>query len=866
MPNVRTFYQSFAGGEMSPELFARLEDAKARSGAATIRNFIVTPQGPVMNRPGFVFVREVKDSTKKVRLLPFTFSPTQTLVIEMGENYFRFHTEGGTVLSGGVPYEVVHPYVEVDLFDVHYAQSNDVLTLVHPNYAPRELKRLGATNWTLSTITFGSALSTPAQPTVTTSLGGVIKIASTDAANEYVNTTTEHGLSVGDSVYISGANNNLIGLPDGYYIVSSVVSTTTIKVQDYNGNPVNISGNTQTGTIQFAPKVFDITNKYVVTAANDETEESNPSPASAVATNNLRVPGSYNRVSLAEAVTGATRYNWFKLNGGIYGFIGQSSELSFTDDNIAPDMAITPPTPEAVFNGAGKYPGAVGYFEQRRIFAGTTNAPQNVWMTRTGTESDLRYAIPIRDSDRIAFQVASRERHTIRHIIPSTSLLMLTDVGEWRVFGAGDSALTPTSVAVRPQSYVGANNVQPAVVNNSVVYCAARGGHVRELGYNWNVQAFLTGDLSLRATHLFDDYEITDMAYSKAPQPVLWFVSTSGRLLGLTYVPEQQVGAWHWHDTQGAFESVTAVTEGEDDAVYVVVKRTINGITKRYVERMARRETVLEDAVFMDSAVSFNGTNTGFRTLSIIPGFLQPLSSWGPDASLRLQSNAAGFFSLAQFTNGDQPVYVLTAADGSRVRFTGTAYVNDMLIEGKVDRTVPEDLRSLATFAWASTVRTMNAAHLTGSGRTWRSSRETLAVLADGAVEAFSTTPGGQVVLSRPAVKVTVGLPYVSDLQTMPLTLQVDGSFGHGRQKNVNKAWVRVYQSSGLFVGPSPAELVEHKQRTTEPPGTPPRVTTGELQVVLTPTWANDGQIYIRQAAPLPLTVVGMALEVAVGG
>jgi hypothetical protein len=499
----------------------------------------------------------------------------------------------------------------------------------------------------------------------------------------------------------------------------------------------------------------------------------------------------------------------------------------------------------------------VGYFEQRRIFAGTTDAPQNVWMTRTGTESDLRYSIPIRDSDRIAFQIASRERHTIRHIVPSTSLLLLSDAGEWRVFGAGDSALTPTSVAVRPQSYVGASNVQPAVVNNSVVYCAARGGHVRELGYNWNVQAFLTGDLSLRATHLFDEYEITDMAYSKAPHPVLWFVSTSGRLLGLTYVPEQQVGAWHWHDTQGSFESVTTVTEGEDDAVYVVVKRSINGQARRYVERMARRETVLEDAVFMDSAVSFDGTNktSTTMTVSLVPG---AATQWGPAGALRLTASAAVFSPASFVVGAPGPVYELTAADGTRVRFTGATYISTTVIEGQADRSVPMDLRAVATTAWAFAARSAPAGHLYATPG--------LSVLADGAVEPYSVGAFGEVTLSRPAVKVSVGLPYVSDLQTMPLALQVDGSFGHGRQKNVNKAWVRVYQSSGVLVGPTPAELVEHKQRTTEPPGTPPRVTTGELQVVLTPTWANDGQIYIRQAAPLPLTVVGMALEVAVGG
>lgn len=143
MANIRTLQRSFSGGEISPEMFGRNDDAKYQSGLARCRNFITKPQGPAENRPGFAFVRAVKDSTKKVRLIPFTYSTTQTMVIEMGPGYFRFHTQGATLMSGGVPYEITNPYAEADLFDVHYVQSADVLTLVHPNYAPRELRRLG---------------------------------------------------------------------------------------------------------------------------------------------------------------------------------------------------------------------------------------------------------------------------------------------------------------------------------------------------------------------------------------------------------------------------------------------------------------------------------------------------------------------------------------------------------------------------------------------------------------------------------------------------------------------------------------------------------------------------------------------------
>lgn len=683
MANIRNLQRAFSGGEVSPEMFGRIDDAKYQSGLAKCRNFIPKPQGPAENRPGFAFVRAVKDSTKKTRLIPFTYSTTQTMVVEAGAGYFRFHTMGGTLLLTGSPYEIANPYAEADLFDLHYVQSADVLTIVHPNYAPRELRRLGATNWQLSTIAFASPLSAPGAPTVTT------------------------------------------------------------------------AGCTAT----------KYTYSYVVTAVDaDGVGESAASGVGSVASN-LFETGCTVTITWA-AVGGASRYNVYKQQGGLYGYVGQTTGLSIVDDNISPDLGKTPPTYETVFNTGGEYPGAVSYFEQRRCFAGTTNKPQNIWMTKSGTESNMSYSLPIKDDDRIAFRVAAREANTIRHIVPLTQLLLLTSSAEWRVTSVNSDAITPSTISVRPQSYVGSSNVQPVIINNTLIYGASRGGHVRELAYNWQASGFITGDLSLRAPHLFDTYDIVDMAYVKAPQPVVWFVSSSGKLLGLTYVPEQQVGAWHWHDTDGVFESCTTVAEGSEDVLYCVIRRTINGASVRYVERMASRQFVNHaDAFFVDCGATYSG--------------------------------------------------------------------------------VPADNIS-------------GLSHLEG---------KTVSILADGAVHPQRVVTGGAITLDVEASTVQIGLPIIADLQTLPITVQLqDGSFGQGRYKNVNKVWLRVYRSSGIFVGPSATELTEAKQRTTEIYGTPPALKSEEIQIALTPSWADSGQIFVRQSDPLPLTVVSMTAEVALGG
>ena len=899
MALTRTYTRSFAGGEVSPEMWGRIDDVKFQTGAAKMLNFVALPQGPAENRAGTAFVREVKDSTKRTRLLPFTFSTTQTMVLEMGAGYFRFHTQGATlgpgtpaayngattyavgalVSSGGVNYyciaattgnappnatywyalpagiyEIPNPYAEADLFDIHYVQSADVLTLVHPNYAPRELRRLGATTWTLTTISFASTVTSPTSVTVTANRGEALDLIGFTAANPGVaHTTAAHGLAVGDPVYLDGGTWTN-PFPDDYYIVAGISAGDKFTVRSYSTgialDTTSYGTWSSGGYVQFGDKALDFTSYYVVTTVSPNgIDESAPS-SSASATNNLNAQGSSNTITWS-AVSGAARYNIYKRQNGLYGLIGQTDLTTFTDNNIAPDLGITPPIVDTVFASSGNYPGAVSYFEQRRVFAGTTNAPQTMWMTRTGTESDISYHIPLIDTDRIAFRVAAREANTIRHLVPLTQLLALTSAAEWRVSPVNSDTITPTTISVRPQSYVGANNVQPSIVNNTVVYCSARDGHVRELGYSWQASGFLTGDLSLRATHLFDSFDITDMCYSKAPQPLLWFISSTGSMLGLTYIPEQQIGAWHQHETDGDFESCAAVAEGTEDRLYVIVKRTIGGVTKRYVERFASRQVNdLEDCFFVDSGLTYDGTNTTATTVTVTGG-----STWSPADVLTITASSGIFQFPATTDVGD--AIVLTDANGNKYRLTILSTSSTMVATARTDILLPAALRGVATATWAWARDTVGGlTHLEG---------KTVSILADGDVMPQVTVTGGVAVLQRPATVVHVGLPYVSDLETLPMALQME-AFGQGRAKNVNQAWLRVYRSSGIFVGPDADKLVEAKQRTTEPYGSPPALKTDEINVNLTPTWQQAGRIYVRQSDPLPLTIVGLTIEVSIGG
>lgn len=819
---MRGFSRSFSGGELTPEFFGQITDAKFQTGLALCRNFRVLPHGPVQNRAGTQFVRMAKFAAKRTRVIPFTYSTTQTMVLELGDQYIRFHTQGATLLvptlppaawdsidnyatgdmvsQGGVnyvcvlpnlnqappnatfwrllpatgEYEVPTPYLEADLFDIHFVQSSDVLTLVHPNYPPMELRRISATVWELTTIVFTTTVPPPTAVTVHATRGGtpttptfmqyaVTSVAAnnideslisspavestaqatiagiTNANPGVFSTAAAHGLGLGASANVSGVL-GMVQINGLNYTINSTPSGSSFTLA-LGGVPVDTTafGAYSSGGQLFLNGVYQ----------------------------NLFDTGAQNEISWT-AAPGAVRYNVYKFSNGLWAFVGVAAGTSFVDDNIAPDLGNSDPVSFMPFGTPGNYPGAVSYYEQRRTFGGTLNAPQSLWMTRSGTESNMTYSIPSKDTDSINFRVVAREANTIRHLVPLNFLLALTSAAEWRITSINTDALTQLSIDVKPQSYIGANNVQPMIVNSNLIYAAARGGHVRELAFTYNPygSGYVTGDLSLRAPHLFDTFDIADATYSKAPYPMVWLASTNGSLIGLTYVPEQQIGAWHHHDTLGgSFESVTCVAEGVEDILYCVVNRVLNGTQVRTIERMPSRAfTRLDDCYFVDCGATYSG-----------------------------------------------------------------------------------------------------AAATTISGLTWLAGC-LVSILADGAVvEPQTVSPSGTITLATAASTVQVGLAITADLQTLPLVLNADG-FGQGQKKNINAVFLRVKDSSGIATGPSFDALTAFKQRTTEPYGSPPRLLNQEVQVVTKAAWTDDGQACVRQSDPLPLTVVSLTLDSATGG
>lgn len=261
-----------------------------------------------------------------------------------------------------------------------------------------------------------------------------------------------------------------------------------------------------------------------------------------------------------------------------------------------------------------EFPRCSGQFDQRRVFAGSKSSPLKVWMTNPSQQSLMMTHVPLQADDCIEVVAVSEDADMIRHIVGMESLLLFTGSGEMRV-GSSSGGISPGSIVIRTQSYVGANAVKPVVSGNNVVFISARGGHPYQTVYSEQVASFAPSDIGVRCPHFFDGKDIVDMALSKSPINSLWCCSSDGSLYCATFLPEQGINAWTRVDVQGKVESVCAIAEGTEDHVYITVRR--NGTV--CLERMsdviidgdnnARFVDSFLDAMFTSPQTSITGLN-----------------------------------------------------------------------------------------------------------------------------------------------------------------------------------------------------------------------------------------------------------------
>lgn len=884
MARIGTQQASFIGGEISPRLYGRVEFAKYLSGAETIENFIVRPEGGLMRRHGTRFAGETKTHAKQSRLIPFIFSTVQAYILEFGDGYIRIWKDyapitsstktvtgisrdnpavvdatahgfanGDRVVIAGVGgmgqvnnreftvanqhadwfelsgvnsigydaytmggmvskiYEIVSPYVEADLNAIVLSQSADTLYIVHPFHAPHTLTRTGHTSWTLAAMSLErgpfAALNgdvgarvmctiTPGryQPGDPVSIKASSPIFSTGHKGSYFYmqeiyfdqlavspwaSTLAINPVIGTQISSSGNVYSLVDVGNGQGTGSVIPSHTEGDAWD---NPTGNAG-TNYKKWRYLHSRWAIVKLDTFTDAKNMSGTITTYLCNGLAPLSKTITGVTNSAGICRVTSAGHGYNEgdyvsiFGVGGAIeangdWKLINVTTNTFDLANSNAPSTYISGGGAKrfstflwahSAFSDARGFPSAIALHEQRLVFANTAQQPFGFWASTSG---DYANFLPgTKDDETISYNIAANQADPIRWITSGSDLVIGTLSQEFAAYGGGlGDPITPSNTRIVPQSGEGSNGVQPAKVGVETLFVNRAGRKVFSLVNQADVGAYVAMDLTEIAEHLTLNATIVRLAWAKNPTSTLWALRTDGTLLSMTYRREQQVFAWSKHLINGFAESIAVIPspDGTTDDLWMTVRRTINGSTKRYVEFMAP---------------PFEPTGANDKTLM---GFL--------DSALRYSGPAVSALS--------------------------------------------------------------GLFHLEG---------QTVKVVANGALHPDRVVSGGKIALETPATNVWAGLAYASRVRTVRQEVQAMGT-AQGKTKRIPRITVRVHNSIGGLIGPGDEVTMEDLVRRdqSDPMDASPPMRSGDFDAYLASDFDVDGRIAIVQAEPMPLDIISI--------
>lgn len=817
---------SFAGGEIGPSLYGRIDMAKYSVALRVCDNFIVRQYGGVENRPGTKFVAAAKYPDRKCRLIPFQFSTVQTYALEFGHNYMRVIKDGAVVLTtGNVIYEIATPWAESDLFNLKFTQSADVMTICHPSYPPKELRRYAHDNWQIIDVVTNNG---PFEDINTVQTSTVYASAETGTITLTSNVAIFGAEQVGKLFYLeqpavdsipvwetskTTAINDVRRADSNYYRANTAGKTGTLRPSHDEGmawDGWGGSGDTDTGVQwEYLHSGFGIA-RITAVASN---------ALSATATVISRIPS--NVVGSTKASYKWARFAWNSVNG---------------------------------------YPSTVTYYQQRLFFAASAAQPQTIWASRTGDYKDFGKNLPVQDDDRIVYTYAGRQVNQIRHLIDVGSLIVLTSGGEFVAKGDQNNTLTPSSFALSSQGSNGSSIVPPIAVANIALFVQEKGSVIRDLAYSFDVDGYQGNDLTILANHLFQKHSIVDWSFAIVPYSSAFCVRDDGKLLVMTYLREQQVFAWAPQSSDGLYESTCSISEGNEDAVYFSVQRVINGQTVRYIERLSSRLFLDDqDAFFVDCGLSYDGRNTGnYRAVTLTGGS----GSWPYEQQYTLTITGGTYFTSGDVGAQIQLPYTGQDPDSGadvamELRCDIISITSGTAVVVQVNRDVPAVLQNVATTNWQMARETFSGlSHLEG---------QAVNILSDGNVEPQKVVTGGAVTLESPGAVVHIGLPINAQFETLDVNVNNQETLLDKKQL-INTVTLIVNASRGIFASTPGGQWYEYPQREFEFYDDQVNDATGKVEIKLDSQWDKNGRVKIRQTDPLPLSVLAVIPRVTVGG
>jgi hypothetical protein len=704
-PLIRPIQPSFSSGELSPQLYSRVDLAKYATGLRRCRNFIVQVHGGAYNRPGTKFVALTKFQDKLARVIRFVFNQAQAYIFEFGDHYIRFYQDGAPILAdaptstlynsgtgyvvndivtynqvvyqciqngtnkqpdthptyweillGAAPlydsgtayvvgnfvtygggiyyciqngtgnqpdisptywvaqnvYEVPTPYAYTDLPQLRFESSADVVYICQPNFQQMTLSRFGNAYWKLDLYSSDDGPFMTQNITATTiapsavSGSGITLTSSTPIFN---------ALQVGGLFllqhYVPGQSyTGALSAPGTGTAIPCFTTWRVISHGTWTG-AFQIEKSTDGGTTWTMLRAFSSVNDFNGDTFGTEDVLTNTTPflirinATALSSGTLNVDLS------------SDPYYQF----GVARITAYTSTTVVTADVLSP-FGLTSATTqwaEGSWSNYRGWPSVARFFQDRLCFSGTRSEPMQNWLSVTGNYVSFLRHTTLLDTDGITIPLPTRQLNAINGLITLRKLLAFTSASEWTIGPPTGNTLTPLSVEQLVQGYRGSFGVDPAIVGFECIFVQANSKVIRNLQYQLYFDLYTGADLNILSRHLFQKNSIIEMAYQQDPDSVVWCLRDDGVLLGMTYLAEQEVIAWHWHDTggfygnpKGVIESIATIPGQGYDELWMEVQRGDIRCIERMSERIitsdcadGSRHIRLDDQYFVDCGVTF---------------------------------------------------------------------------------------------------------------------------------------------------------------------------------------------------------------------------------------------------------------------
>ena len=817
MARVHPFQTNFTAGELTPKLAGQVDFKKYNNGVATMENMTVFPQGGTSRRYGSRFVGEVKNSANATRLIPFEFNVTQSYILEFGDQYIRFYKDNGQIveasktISGltaadpGVVTATSHGYSNGD-----HVWINSVVGMTEVNG-----RRFTVANKTTHTFEL-SGIDTSGY-TAYSSAGTAEKV--------YEIATSFTSAQVFDLKFTQSADVMYIVHPlhEPTKLTRTGHSAWTIAEVDFQVGPF-LDLNTTTTTLTTSATTIGAGRTLTASASLFASTDVGRS------------------VKLGDG--------WGKITG-----YTSVTEVTWTIVVAATDSGSVTWSIGAWSDTTG-FPSAVSFYEQRLVFAGSTNNPQTIWASESGSYEDFD-AGDADPADAFTYTIAANRVNVIRWLAPARDLIVGTAGGEFRVGRPTGEPLKPDNVTITQQTTYGGHTTQPIQIGSAVLFVQRQKQKVREFAYRFEDDAYVAPDMTLLAEHITGD-GIDDVDFAQEPESIYWAVREDGVLLGMTYQREEDVVAWHRHLFGGTDQNCTiTVSDYDNIQTGTTLKFTkSDGTTVTFTSTTGTAGTdefktetnnnTTADNIFtaINTHADFTVANpaaaivTVFETTPAGTGLLTVESS----DTVRLTttdektSKVKSVASISETLENQVWIVIERIVNGSTVKYVEY-----------LDSTLNMDSGLSGTVTGSSTTVT-SLDHLEG---------ETVQILIDDAVYPVQKVSSGAITVSLPSTfaskTIEVGLGYKSTIKTMRVEAGAEAGTAQGRKKRYNEVTVRLYNTVGATVNGDQIPF----RTSASPMGQPISSFTGDKRVSNL-GWDREGQVTVQQTQPLPMTILGI--------